>query len=56
MKICIFCSANSNLDPDYFEMTRQHNLHEWPAEYSVSSVSQRPEREPEGDDLPDEGE
>ena len=23
MKICIFCSANSNLDPDYFEMTRQ---------------------------------
>ena len=39
-----------------FEMTRRHNLHEWPAEYSVSSVSQRPEREPEGDDLPDEGE
>ena len=41
---------------DDFEMTRQHNLHEWPAEYSVSSVSQRPEREPEGDDFPDEGE
>ncbi|MCR4852161.1 MAG: TIGR00730 family Rossman fold protein [Prevotella sp.] len=23
MKICIFCSANSNLDPDFFEMTSQ---------------------------------
>ena len=39
-----------------FEMTRRHNLHEWPAEYSVSSVSQGPEREPEGADFPDEGE
>jgi hypothetical protein len=39
-----------------FELARRHNLHEWPAEYSVASVSQGPEREPEGDDFPDEGE
>ena len=26
-KICIFCSANHNIDPDFFEMTRQ--LGEW---------------------------
>ena len=23
MKICIFCSANSNLDPDFFQMTEE---------------------------------
>ena len=23
MKLCIFCSANEHLDPDYFEMTRE---------------------------------
>ena len=32
---------------DDFEMTRQHNLHEWPAEYSVASVA----KEAEGGDV-----
>jgi hypothetical protein len=26
-----------------FEMTRRHNLHEWPAEYSVPSVAKEAE-------------
>ncbi len=29
MKICIFCSANSNIEPEYFEKTRE--LGEWMA-------------------------
>ena len=30
MKLCIFCSANQNIDPDFFEMTRE--LGKWAAE------------------------
>jgi uncharacterized protein (TIGR00730 family) len=36
MKLCIFCSANQNIDPDFFEMTRE--LGEWAAKNGHSIV------------------
>ena len=36
MKLCIFCSANQNIDPDFFEMTRE--LGKWAAENGHSIV------------------
>jgi uncharacterized protein (TIGR00730 family) len=36
MKLCIFCSANKNIDPDFFEMTRE--LGKWAAENGHSIV------------------
>ena len=36
MKLCIFCSANQNIDPDFFEMTRE--LGEWAAKKGHSIV------------------
>ena len=36
MKLCIFCSANQNIDPDFFEMTRE--LGEWAAKSGHSIV------------------
>lgn len=36
MKLCIFCSANQNIDPDFFEMTR--DLGKWAAESGHSIV------------------
>lgn len=36
MKLCIFCSANQNIDPDFFEMTQE--LGKWAAEKGHSIV------------------
>ena len=36
MKLCIFCSANQHIDPDFFEMTRE--LGEWAAQNGHSIV------------------
>lgn len=36
MKLCIFCSANQNIDPDFFEMTRELGM--WAAENGHSIV------------------
>ena len=36
MKLCIYCSANQNIDPDFFEMTRE--LGEWAAKNGHSIV------------------
>ena len=36
MKLCIFCSANQNIDPDFFEITRE--LGEWAAKNGHSIV------------------
>ena len=36
MKLCIFCSANQHIDPDFFEMTRE--LGEWAAKNGHSIV------------------
>lgn len=36
MKLCIFCSANQNIDTDFFEMTRQLGV--WAAEHGHSIV------------------
>ena len=36
MKLCIFCSANQNIDPVFFEMT--HELGEWAAKNGHSIV------------------
>lgn len=36
MKLCVFCSANQNIDPDYFDSTRQ--LGEWAARQGHSIV------------------
>lgn len=35
MKICVFCSANSNIEPVYFEKTRE--LGEWCAKTAIPS-------------------
>ena len=36
MKICVFCSANSNIDPEYFERTRE--LGKWIADHGHTLV------------------
>ena len=36
MKVCVFCSANSDIEPDYFEKTRE--LGEWLAKNGDSIV------------------
>lgn len=36
MKLCIFCSANQNIDPDFFEMTRELGV--WAAKNGHSIV------------------
>ena len=36
MKLCIFCSSNQQIDPDFFEMTRE--LGEWAAKNGHSIV------------------
>ena len=36
MKICVFCSANQQIDPDFFKMTEE--LGRWAADYGHSIV------------------
>ena len=36
MKVCIFCSANANIDPDFFRMTEE--LGQWAADNAHSIV------------------
>ena len=36
MKLCVFCSANQQIDPDFFQMTEE--LGRWAAENDHSIV------------------